>query len=796
MLSSSLYTYRSVGSVRSVRSLGLVALLLAATSAQAVAPSLAQIAPRGGQRGTELPVVFSGSNLADAAGIVFHEPGITVKDIVAESANVTKATLVIAPDCAVGTHALRLQTKTGISGLQLFSVGTLKEILETEPNNDLAAAPAIELNTTINGVTNLEDVDYFSVDLAAGGRLAVEVEGLRLGRTLYDPKLRLFDPTGIELIAEDDTQLLKQDAGFVYTATAAGKYTVALSDASYGGSGDCDYRLHIGTFPRPFAGVPMGGAPGSAVEVSWLGDPGLAKQSVVVPTVALGTQPLAAQTDLGVAPTNMPFRVSTLPGVLEVEPNNDAATGTPAAIPGAFDGIIETEGDQDFYKFEGTAGQVVEFRVWARAMGSPLDSVMHLISPAGTYVVGDDDAAAIDASMRVTLAETGAYSLYIHDHLKRGGPTFAYRIEVSPVVAKLAMKLAENLPAQITVPQGNQSYLLVNASRADFDAPIKVNMVDLPAGLTPAAEVLPAGQTTVPVLITAAADAPVTASLARIQGQQDVPENPILGELDHEVRLITGANDTTFFGRTVDRVAVAVSEPAPFNVEIVTLKTPIVQGGYRNLMIKATRKEGFKDPIDLRFPWVPPGMGPGTAQVPAEQNQVEIRIEVSRGVAPGKYKMFVAATAAGYVLCTPFTDIEVQEPWVNFDIAPAETEQGKPVEMIVQLQQKTPFEGTFEATLQGLPKGVTSTPQTFTQGSIELKFPLTVAADAAVGKHESVFITTTITAQEEPVNHVSLAKLLQIYEPLPATLAAAPPPPVADPAAPPAPARKTRFPTS
>ena len=59
-------------------------------------------------------------------------------------------------------------------------------MMETEPNSDAARAQAVALGTTVNGVAQYEDVDYFAVDLAAGQKLAAEVEAIRLGQQLFD----------------------------------------------------------------------------------------------------------------------------------------------------------------------------------------------------------------------------------------------------------------------------------------------------------------------------------------------------------------------------------------------------------------------------------------------------------------------------------------------------------------------------------------------------------------------------------------------------------------------------------
>ena len=63
-----------------------------------------------------------------------------------------------------------------------------------------------------------------------------------------------------------------------------------------------------------------------------------------------------------------------------------------------------------------------DLRVWARALGSPLDSVLTVANADGAGIAGDDDAANVDSSLRFTAPDDGAYTLLVHDHLKRGGP--------------------------------------------------------------------------------------------------------------------------------------------------------------------------------------------------------------------------------------------------------------------------------------------------------------------------------------------------------------------------------------
>src|SRR5262245_7040895 len=151
------------------------------SAAIAVEPSLGSIAPYGVQRGTDAEMIFGGGRLADAKELLFYSPGFTVKSLEATNDGSTKAVVAIAPDCRLGIHAVRLRTATGITNLRTFTVGNLPEVKEAEPNNDFLVPQVIQLNVTVSGVADNEDVDHYVVELKKGQRLSAELEGLRLG---------------------------------------------------------------------------------------------------------------------------------------------------------------------------------------------------------------------------------------------------------------------------------------------------------------------------------------------------------------------------------------------------------------------------------------------------------------------------------------------------------------------------------------------------------------------------------------------------------------------------------------
>ncbi len=770
--------------------------LLAPFAAWAVNPSLSTVTPRGATRGQTVDLTFHGKNFGDTVDLIFHDPGLSMVEMGAIEDGKFTCKVEIAPDCTLGTKGVRVRTKTGVSNLRLFSVGALNEITEKEPNDDPAVVETIALGTTINGVVTNEDADYFAIELAEGQRIAVEVEALRLGESLFDPKLRLFGPGGHERVAEDDTPIARQDAAFVFNAQEAGRHVLAISEAAYGGAGNYRYRIHVGDFPRPLGITPMGGVPGAEVQVTWLGDPSLGVQTITVPADANGTIELAPTTELGVAPTAMPFRAFPHPGVLEVEPNNNKEQATPGTVPGAFDGIVGEAEDFDWFSFEGKKDQVYDVRVWARAMGSPLDSVLLIQNPSGSNLSSNDDQGGPDSAMRVTLPEDGVYAMRIYDHLRSGGPTFAYRIEVSPISPSLEMGINRNDQVAVTVPQGNRVFVEVAASRKDFGGDIALEYANVPEGVTIDGAAITNGRGSWPVVLNAAPEAPIVGTLLGITGRWDREGDPLRGGLNQQVKLILGANKVVFWDRYVDGLALAVAEPAPFSVELVQPQVPLVRNGTMNVKIVATRAEGFTAPIDIEMPWRSPGVGAGTAKIGEGETEAQLIINANDKAAVGPWPLVFTARSAGYEVCTQVATLEIAEPWMTFEVATVETEQGKPVDLLVKIAQAHAYEGAASAQLLGLPKGVTAPTLEVAADVTEMTFPLEVAADAAPGKHQNIFVQAIVTANEEPVLHKWGSGQVTVFEPLP--------PPADQPAAEAAPApeepkpdepeRKTRFP--
>ena len=766
----------------------------------AASPKLDNILPRGGARGSDAEVRFLGSNLGDAVDLLFLEPGIVFKEKVAAADNEFKCIVTIAPDCRMGRHPIWVRTATGITNLQIFSIGALTEKGETEPNNEAANPQAISLGTTVNGVVTSEDVDYYAVELAAGAKLAVEIEAIRLGHTLFDAKVRLFGPAGHELVSEDDTAAMRQDPAFVYLAEEAGRHVIAVSEASYGGNGNCEYRLHVGQFPRPLAVTPMGGPAETPIQVSWLGDPQLPPAEIVLAAQPEGASNIVPASEAGRAPTPLAFRVSKLAGVLEREPNNATDQATAGQAPGAFDGVISEPGDVDWYAFDGAKDQSYEVRVWAREMGSPLDSVLSVHGPDGGQLASVDDAVGPDSLARVTLPADGRYTIGVRDHLGKGGPTFAYRVEAAPSAPRLRFVAVNNEEGRIAVPKNNHSLMVFEVRREGFDGPIELEFRNLPAGVTAQFNPIAVGQGSLPVLFTASADAAPAGAQVDAYGIWRNGANVLEGGLLQTYRLVLGQNQTVFDSYDVTRVAMAVTDEAPYTLALQQPAVPTPAGSNRYLKVTATRREGFDAPIDISAPWLPSEVGVPTARIEQGQTETAIRLEVRPGAPRGDFPLAVVGASAGFQVASAFSTVNVEEPWLAITAPESQGEQGGQVSVQCALTVNKPFEGEFAVELLGMPKGLTAEPQPITAASTEVLFPIQVAADAPEGKHGPFYFSTKITVSGEEIQVGLGGPLVKIFKPLPPELQQ--PAPAAQPEAPTeekkpeAPARRTRFPST
>ncbi len=779
--------------------LATLGMLVAAMPAWAVAPTVRLIQPVGGQRGTEVAVRLTGQRLGDIQEILFYQPGITVTKIVGGNDAQAVATFKIAELAELGLHDFRVRTATGISSLKTFSVGTLRDVAEVEPNDDFARPQKVAINVTVNGVAGREDIDYYEVTAKKGERITAEVEGIRLGLTLFDPSIAILNARRFELASSDDNALVWQDCLVSLVAPEDGPYIIAVREAAFAGNAQCLYRLHVGNFPRPTATLPAGGKLGEHLRVRWIGDVlGETASEIDLPDHVDRTFGLLAHDTRGYAPYPNVFRLSPFGNTFESEPNETHNRATPFTPPVALNGVIEKAGDVDSFTFSARKGQTYDIRVFARQIRSPLDPVIGLFARNGGRVAGNDDNGGPDSYIRFNPPRDGDFVITLSDHLKKGGPEYTYRVEVSSVTPRLELSTPNESLRRgtsvmaVSVPKGNRQAILIQARREDFGGAVTLNVDNLPAGVTVESDEMTAGNTVIPVLFHADAHAPMGAKLANVAGRPSDSSKQVPCEFSSTAELVLGQNNVPFWTRTVESLAVAVAEEAPFSVAIVEPKVPIVRGGSMDLKVVATRKPGFTAPILVSLPWNPPGIASkGEVVIPENATEVIIPINATRGAELKTWRILVNGTyiqpppaaAAGapraqqqqrrgnrggrLVVSSEFARLTVVPEFLTLQFHTASVEQGKEVDMIVNVNHATAFAGAAKLTLIGLPNKATTEPVMITKSDTRVVFHLKIDPKTPPGESKDLFCQAVIMKDGEPIVHNLGRGRLRVDAPLP-----------------------------
>ncbi|MFO0790720.1 MAG: PPC domain-containing protein [Pirellulales bacterium] len=763
------------------------AAMLGGGALEAASPNLSYILPPGVQRGHEHVLTFTGAHFKDAEEVLLYEPGVTVKKVEVVDPQNVKATVEVAPDCRLGQHMAQVRTRSGISDYRSFFVGALPGVDEKEPNNGFDAPQAIDMNVCVTGTLQNEDADYYRVHVAKGQRISVEVEGIRLGQAYFDPFISVMNKNRFELAAVDDTALARQDGFFSVVAPEDGDYTILVRESSYRGADNCKYRLHVGGYPRPSVAYPAGGKRGEQLKVQFLGDAaGPIEKQITLAADAKSDADQFIEDGGGITPSAVPFRAFSEGNVMEAEPNDGFENATVGELPLALNGRLEKAGDVDFFKVSAKKGQTWEVEVYGRRIGSPIDPVLNIYKSDKAGIAGADDARGQDSYLRWQVPEDGDYYLRIADHLNQGGPTYVYRVELTPVTPKLTVGIPRvdrysQTRQTVVVPRGNRYGTLILATRADFGGPIELLSKNLIPGVTMVAKPMHPSLTLVPAVFEAAEDAPVDGDLIDFRAKlADDKQAPLEGGFENQADFVLGEpNNAVFISGVVNKLAISVAEKVPYHLEIVQPKAPLVRAGTMNLKVLLKRDAGFDGPLTVQFPFNPPGVSSaGAITIDKGQSEGVYPITATADAMLGKWPMMVigAAEMDGQAwVSSQLAELEIAERFVTFDAKRAACDKGQATALQCIITHNTPFEGKAKAELLGLPPGTTADPIDFDKDTKELAFQVKTTKDTPVGSHKSLICQVTLTQNGDPVIGTVGGTELQVTEPP----AAAPAPPAA-----------------
>ena len=411
----------------------------------------------------------------------------------------------VAAAAAAGTRELRLLTPAGLTNPLRFEIGTIAEICECEPNDPkpgvALTSEVVALPVVFNGQVLPGDVDRMRFHARCGQNLVVEVQARSLIPYLADavpgwfqPVLAVLDPQGKELAYADDFQF-RSDPVLMWQVPVDGDYTVEIRDSVFRGREDFVYRIKVSEQPFVTSCFPLGAATGSVVSCR------LAGWNLPRAEVVLDTRPGGGAVreftvaGHGMVSNSVAYAVDELPDVAEEEPNDERSKARQVPWPCVINGRIHKPGDCDVFRLAAPAGEAVMVEIWARRLGSPLDSVVRVTDAAGEVLAWNDDMMPKDGQLQLgdglmthhadsrvclRMPAKGPVFVQVEDTQHHGGEAYGYRLRISPAKPDFALRVT---PSAFNLAPGQSLPITVHVDRRDgFDGAVTVRSAATAAG--------------------------------------------------------------------------------------------------------------------------------------------------------------------------------------------------------------------------------------------------------------------------------------------------------------------------
>ncbi len=550
--------------------------------AQLPSSRLLNITPAGARIDGSIDVIISGENLDDAKELRFSHPGITAK---AKPTN--RFEVSVAKDVPPGIYDARVVGRRGASNPRAFAIGVLQEISESRNSGD--SPQSIALESTVNGRTEANTVDYFRFAGKKGQRVVVRCETREIDSKL-EPVLALADSAGREVSRARSGGVLD------YAFPDDGEFTLKLHDVTYRGGSEFFYRLSVGTFPHIHYAMPVENGEktkfavfghnlpvgkivdekrDSALERMEMNlsadDPSLMRPLVSMPAQAgLNLFECRVRNERGVSDAVL-IRFPTSPVTSEQEPNNTSAAAKRISVPCEVTGQFYPNGDRDRFSFEAKRGDVYWIEVVSHRLGCATDPIV-VVQRATTNGVADvlelNDSEANfggpefntahrDPSGKFEAKESGTYLIQVRDLFTHPphGPAMIYHLAIrkpSPGFKLVALP-GNPLPGKkdakdigittTTLRRGETLPVKIIAFRHDgFAGAIDVGPADFPQGVAATSCRIESGKNSALLFLTAGDDAAAFMGTAALRGTASV-DGTNLSRIAEPATVVWGTTD-------------------------------------------------------------------------------------------------------------------------------------------------------------------------------------------------------------------------------------------------------------
>ena len=763
-------------------SVSILALAWAMTSfadSARAEPVLSHVSPPSVCRGQPNQIALVGKGVDRAIGIWTSLPHglFNVSAVTASEPDRSEFQVKVAADCPLGIYGLRLATEDGLSNLHMFVV----DDLVLRPS---LAEPQTEFPIAVAGVFRPAAVDRYRISVTAGQRVTFEVVASRLGNDA-DPLVTIFDSTGRNIGQRDNDPGLFFDCSFEQTFERAGIYTVEVRDSRYQGTPDWRYLLRMGNFPRTSVAIPTAVRPGEQSLLRFPDLPGHGLPGVEVPFAVPASQPHGSffyswRRPGDGASTWVPLLSTQLPSVVEAEPNDSLEQGTATlAAPLILHGHFAQPGDKDYFVLDLKKGERLSVRAETKPLNSAADVELIIVDPTGREIQRVDDlslpgGALDEGALTFNVGQDGKYGLLVRELTKAAGPAFAYRVTVQPVAPQFQI-VAE--ASAFTIPQDSYQSLPLTVTRSEYTGPIELSLVGEPAGFRLEPTVIAEGETGVLCKLFASTAAPQGLYQLQLVGQGKVGEtaltapvttHPLVDRQLINVDLIKTAlrdNQRWLPPSVTDKLAVQITPPAPFTVELADNKFTLPRYQHVDLPLQVARSGGFDGPVSVvaigsqqlgdesqgrrqvfaRFPIA-------TSQTPAFTGTIHSRSQANDGTervdlrATGQHgTRSIQFTRSLMLAIKPAFEITI--PAMKLTLPP-----GGQASVPLSVQRLPSFAGEVTITLTPPPGITLPSSITFPPGESDIEIQVSVAADVKPHTERIRLLATGLVNgfQEEP----------------------------------------------
>lgn len=581
--------------------------------AQTAPPTLERVSPTGAQRGTRVTMEIQGSNLAGATRLIFSEPGLSaavtaIKEVPDEKPVMAKgvvrtdapiddkarkyaltATVTIGAGVPHGVHAFRVQTPLGVSNLLRFAVSALPERAEHEPNEPAAPQKVTLPAALVGALATPGDVDAYAFAARGGEEMIFQVVARPIGSRL-DAVIRIRDAAGT-LIAENNDLDLNRDSTLTWRFAETGTYVLTLEDIEHGGARNgFAYRIYAGAQAQLAALFPLQPPPGPSMARKLAELERYAQVAEAEPNDALSAaQPL------------------TIPATI---------TGRVWASPSATAGGSAARTDQDIFRFTARKGQSLVFDVTAQQLGSPLDSIVEVLTADGRPVPRAILRSLAQTEIALNDPDSGRRSIRLAAWNEIA--TNDYLLVGDELLQVEAMPTHPDDDIRLKGFRGPRTPLLDTSAR-NHSVGTAVYKVEIHP---PGTRVEPNGMPIAQIDYVNDDGGP------RFGGKDSRLhfQAPADGEYFVRLRDVRGLDGERFSYR------LTVREPAPdFSVTFDPKSFNVPRGGRVSVTVTADRRDGFDGPIDVELRDLPPGLTATAGRIAADADTTVLMLAAAEG---------------------------------------------------------------------------------------------------------------------------------------------------------------------